>query len=378
MKMRFMQAVDQYAGQVVCGIVSFLYKRNKQPPSEIRDIAIIKMFGIGSIILMTPAVRAIRRKYPEVRIHFVTMKGNETVPPLYGITDKVHAVSRASLFSFFADTTRALMALRKTRMDMVLDAEFFSRYTTLFSFLLKAEYRSGFYNRVVYRGNLIDFHAYFNPYRHMKVNFLELTSPLSPADAGMELSAPNLPAPGSPDQAKPLILMNPNVSDTSPLIDRSWPLDHFAALSRHVQTRGFEVAFIGSPLQKERTEKAAALAGATSLAGKLSLPELLALMSRSFMIFTNDSGPLHMAVSVNLPAWSFFGTESPALFGHAEFPHRIFCLNRACSPCLSVLNHKWGVCEFNSRCMREITPQSVIEAFEADLPRLRARFERRR
>jgi ADP-heptose:LPS heptosyltransferase len=163
---------------------------------------------------------------------------------------------------------------------------------------------------------------------------------------------------------KSCILFNTNVSDTSPGIDRSWPVASFIDMANYCIQKGYAAIFIGGKGQEENTNAIAKqCAGAHSLAGHLSLEELLALMKQSLLLITNDSGPLHCAVSVGLPTFSFFGTESPTMFGYDTPIHRAFCAYLACSPCLSVFNYKRGSCEFNSACMKSIPVEEVIHTF---------------
>ncbi|OGU10743.1 MAG: hypothetical protein A2075_06200 [Geobacteraceae bacterium GWC2_58_44] len=377
MKTIIMQSIDRYLGRMVCGMMSVFHRRHKQPPETLTHLVIIKMFGMGSIVLMSPMVRALKNRYPGVRISFVSLSENLRVPGMYDMTDHCYGIRRSSMFAFAFDTLRTILQLRSRHVSAVLDAEFFSRYTAVFSFLIRPRYHAGFYNRDIYRGNLIDYHAYFNPYRHMIDNFNELALSLSCACTDHRLEFPQLSeavfdgcaralrSAGIEDTAR-LVLVNPNVSDTSPLIDRSWPLEHFAAFARDAISRGYTVGYIGSPSQKEHTAHAAGLApGAVSLAGVLSLEELLACMSRSLLLLTNDSGPLHLAASVDLPTFAFFGTESPVIFGHSAGLHQTFYRGYACSPCLSVFNYKRGICEFGSRCMKDISVEKVIDRFHS-------------
>lgn len=352
-------------------------------PEQIKKVVIIKMLGLGSIVLMTPMIRALKEKFSDIEIHLITLEGNEVIPKLYDMTSHIYPLRRNSLFNFLLDTLKIILMMRKHRPYIVIDAEFFSRYTTVLSFLLRGQYNIGFYNRDYYRGNLIDFHTYFNPYRHMTRNFFELVSPLSCSDYSPLLESPKISDKIIAEVKtileahkisldKPIILLNPNVSDTSPEIDRSWPLNNFVKLARYCQQLGFQVVFIGGPDQKERTERAAFLCGdgAFSTAGKMDIEHLLALMEKSFLLITNDSGPLHLAVSADLPTFSFFGTESPIIYGYDHGLNKAFHLELACSPCLSVFNYKRGKCEFDSKCLKEIHPDQVIAYFDETLPDL--------
>ena len=81
---------------------------------------------------------------------------------------------------------------------------------------------------------------------------------------------------------------------------------------------------------------------------------------------TNDSGPLHVAVAYTTPTISFFGPETPIIYGpkfHADL-HKVFFLNLYCSPCISVFRDKNFICENKNNCMFQIQPENVIEIVE--------------
>lgn len=372
-----MQTTDRWAGQLVCFLLSPFARKKKSPPKSVKNVVIIKMFGIGSIVLMGPMIRALKSRYPDADISFITFAGNKDIPKIYGMTEIVYAIRKNSFFNFLADTLKAVIQLRNKGISVSIDGEFFSRYNAVLSFLLGADYHIGFFDRQIYRGNFMDYHGTYNPKRHMTANFLDLTAPLSCEQNNLFLPPPLLSKDCvksaceklarlslSPD--KPIILFNSNTSDISPGIDRSWPRSYFVQVARHCLGKNYQIVFTGGPGQRANTEEVALESGkgAVSMAEMIGLEELMALMQMSFLLITNDSGPLHIAVSLDLPTFSFFGTESPVIYGHHFGLHRIFYSGLQCSPCLSVFSFKRGTCELRSQCMREITPEEVIRCFD--------------
>ena len=49
--------------------------------------------------------------------------------------------------------------------------------------------------------------------------------------------------------------------------------------------------------------------------GKFSIGELAAAMSRCQLIITNDSGPMHVAISQKVPIVAMYGPSHPDLYG---------------------------------------------------------------
>ena len=386
------QLIDRYLGVPLCGLCSLLSGKRPTPGlSGVERILVIKMLGVGSIIVMTPLFRSLRRRFPAARIDFLTMKNHVPLGRLYGLAEEVHGIDFSSPSRFISSNLRAIGRLRRNRYDLLVDAEFYSRYTALLAFLLRAEAVVGFHSRDIYRGRLRDINAYFNQYRHMTANFLELGIRVGAAPEEPVLSPPRLDerllsgvrkvlTASGIDPEEPYILLNPHAGSTSPAIDRRWPPDYFRQVGSWLHSRGYRVVVLDAPGGEERTRRLADSSGGAiiRLEESFGLDRLAALIRGAFLLVTNDSGPLHMAVSLGTPTFSFFGTETPVLYGYDRFPHRFFYRRLPCSPCLSVLNFKRGKCELDLECMRKITPEEVMAAFREGEGDLRQYWERRR
>lgn len=376
MKTRSMREIDGIFGPFLCRLLSLFFRRKRPLPKEVKKVLIVKMFGLGSMILMTPMIRSIRKSHPRVKIYFMSFAEHEAIAKAYGLCDCFMVVRRDSLLNFIMDSLRNVRRVKEDRVDIVIDAEFFAKYTAIFSSLCRFSYLIGFYNRDLYRGRFLDRRCYFNQYYHMKQNFIELANVFCAPYTDTSLSLPEI----SKDATKRIVglikerhpgdqsfvILNPNTSDMTPAIDRNWPLENFAEVGRHLMKKGYGIVVIGGSKQTVRADKLVRMCGgdAISFAGKTDMEELIALIRESFCLITNDSGPLHIAASLNVPTMTFFGTDTPTLYGAEGPSHTAFFKNIPCSPCLSVFNYKKGECEFASRCIREITVQEVIAAFD--------------
>jgi len=109
-----------------------------------------------------------------------------------------------------------------------------------------------------------------------------------------------------------------------------WPLDRFAAVGRRLAQAGARAVVIGTAADRARcAELAGQVPGGVSAAGLTSLPLLAALLERSSLLVTNDSGPMHMGAALGVPLVVPFGPASPARFGpRGKAPSRIFTGSR--------------------------------------------------
>ena len=104
---------------------------------------------------------------------------------------------------------------------------------------------------------------------------------------------------------------------------RNWLPERYAAVAGHaVRKQGMRVILCGGPAAIER-EMAAAIAKHAAVplidqVGKDTLPQLLALLSRATILLTPDSGPAHMATTVDTPVIGLYAATNPARSGPYE------------------------------------------------------------
>lgn len=172
------------------------------------------------------------------------------------------------------------------------------------------------------------------------------------------------------DKDKGLILINPNASSLCEL--RKWPAKHFASLADTLIERygDYNIAMIGAPSERDHVSMVVALmthkSDIQNLAGATDFKTLLALLERTNMLISNDSGPVHLAAGYGANTVVLFGPETPILYKPLNPNSRVLYENIYCSPCINVLDNKknFEECE-NVRCMERITVESVIASVES-------------
>ena len=98
--------------------------------------------------------------------------------------------------------------------------------------------------------------------------------------------------------------------------EKRWPSERFAVVAQRLAGAGVRVILIGTEGERALCGSLAqAVPGAVSVAGETSLPVLAALLERASLLITNDSGPMHMAAALGIPLVVPFGPETPDRFG---------------------------------------------------------------
>jgi ADP-heptose:LPS heptosyltransferase len=391
MELSSMRRMDSWAGIPIClaldmvARISMIMRRimrvgGQKEISEPRTILAMKFLGIGSILLASPALHALRRSFPEARLLFATFDKNKEVPELLRLADDLVIIRTSSLWFFAVDVARAVIHLRMKRPEITLDLEFFSKFSLIFAYLVGSPRRVGYSLRERWRsGPMLTHKVPFNPYRHITEIFHAL---VQAAGAKHEIP-PDPPLPHYGEEAKEriisilegarpkagqkLVVINPNSGEMA--LQRRWPAERFQRLAQWlIEQKDALVVFIGS---KEEAPYVETISRETrsegnrvlDLSGRLNLGELSALLHLADLLVTNDSGPLHLAVLMGTPTVSLFGPESPQLYGPLGPNHRVLYKGLYCSPCLSVYNTKETGCSDN-KCLKEISLEEVMAATE--------------
>ncbi len=140
---------------------------------------------------------------------------------------------------------------------------------------------------------------------------------------------------------------------------RRWPVAHFAALGKMLAERaGVTPVVLGAPNETELAERYFSAGGpGISLAGKTSLGELAAAVSRLRLLVSNDTGTMHLAAGLAVPVLGIFlATAQPWDTG----PYR----EKACSlePNLDCHPCPFGQpCPHNHACRAHIPPQLLAD-----------------
>ncbi len=104
---------------------------------------------------------------------------------------------------------------------------------------------------------------------------------------------------------------------------KRWPAEYFATLGQILKNKsGCNIVLFGSSADRELCARIASAIGddgvinhaksVMNLAGKTSLPELAAFMSRCSVVIGNDSGGVHLAAAAGTPVVVIFGLTDPS------------------------------------------------------------------
>ena len=398
MNIDLMRQLDRKLGIPLCFLFSILngikklFKGNS-PPKDSRKILFIELSEMGSMVLAFSLFKKTKELFPEAEFYFLTFQKNRYAIDILDVIpeENVLVIDDSSLFVFLKTAIRSLRHLRKKKITTVLDMEFFSRFTSIYTFLCGANETVGYFrygNEGLYRGRLLTHRVQYNPQIHTSFNLLNLIYALD--ESNEDLPTPKKPidkedlviprkAKISEDarkhildklkelnsdiiQADKILLLNPNASDIIPL--RRWPVDNYIGLaSKLLKLKGIYIVLTGIEPERQICEsisRALNYKRCLNFAGKTSFSELIDLYSISDALITNDSGPAHFSAMTDIQTFVFFGPETPKLYGSLGKNCHVFYSNHSCSPCVSVFNHRQSPCRDN-KCLKAISVQEVYD-----------------
>jgi ADP-heptose:LPS heptosyltransferase len=381
--------IDQTIGPLVCRVLS-LFPGSRAPSSPPGRILIILLSEMGSLVLGCSMFRRLREKYPQASIHALVFEKNREILDLLGVIPpgQVMTLGDRSLGQLARDSMTVIGAMRRLQFDVVIDCELFARVSSIFSWFSGAPIRVGFQRHTMeglYRGDFINRPVLYNPYRHISDQFLALVDaidsqsvPKNKFDAFVDVSkgapamrlregeqeamARRLQADFPAIAGKRLVLIYPS-GGILPI--RAWPLENFCRIAKDLVDRGVAVAVIGLPGDRElaqAVQRSCKSPLCIDLTGYTkTIRELLVIFHLAALLITNDGGPGQFAAMTPIRSILFFGPESPVLYGPNDPKAKVFFSGIACSPCLTAYNHRHSPCDGDNRCLKVITPDSVLE-----------------
>lgn len=397
----FVTLIDYYIGVPLCFVFSLVNRltglfsgKRGFDIKKIKSTLFIELSEMGSAIIAYPAIMRLKKLNPEMEIYFLIFKRNQESVQITGCidADKILTIRDTSLTAFFLDFMKLFIFSWK-KYDLCIDFELFSRCTALLGFFSGARYQAGFskyYTEGLYRGNFLTHEVTYNPYEHMSKNFLSIIEALAanraqvPFPENINLEPGSLPKKQSiqelnkklTDKLKgiyrdftktgtEIIIVNPIAGKYLPI--RSWPLENYTELIKKIlRDKDSIVILTGMKSDIPAGEKICSALNdprcINFMGQTASLEELVELFNMGAVLITNDSGAAHFACLTDINIMTFFGPETPVLYGPLSARSKVLYSRFHCSPCLSAFNHRQTPCKDNT-CLKSISPDHVYGEF---------------
>lgn len=343
------------------------------PPGEIGRILIRANNWIGDVVMISPAVRAIRAHFRAARIAILakrwvleTLRGN----PDY---DDLIEYDEGGEHRGLSGRLRLAATLRRRRFDLaVLFQKAFE--AAALAYLAGARLRVGY--ATDFRRPLLTHPLQPPPpgTHHVEV-FLGIARALGcpvadpfpsfrVAPEARGRAATLLAEAGFPEGA-PLVAIHPGASKEP----RAWHAERFGDLARRLaEGRGARVILLGGAADRPLLERVAARSRSSQVVmmrADLPIAVTAGLLERCALFIGNDSGPMHLAAALGVPTVGVFGPGTPARTAPRAARSGVAVVSKGypCSPCRQDFFHECSPSPAGKPfCLEEIRVEDVEDA----------------
>ncbi|GGA99932.1 glycosyltransferase family 9 protein [Puia dinghuensis] len=385
MRIRLKQKIDWYAGYGLTAILlpitrllGIVLRRDHSLSKPPRRLLFIKLMGLGSLVVASEAITAMRRRFPNTRFILLTDSNIADGIAPFQLFDEIVQTDTNRLFSTARRMVRFFARSWTWRSLWVVDLEVYSKLTTVLALLTLARNRFGFYLPPVPLRKYLNTHNIpFDRSTYLEANYTTMARSIT----GVPQLAMEAPPPRTGERYKPYILLNNTCSSLAAV--RKLPDSTFSAICRWLlENTPYHLALLGAPEDKRsidrfinedaglfhQQDRILNYAGVAKDFGEY----YQFLGEYGVCLITIDSGPLHIARKLGLPTLSIWGPTDPAHYLNIppddRHRHLVHYLGVPCSPCV----HRYPTppCGGDNVCMKNSLPSAIIKKIETLLAHL--------
>jgi len=264
-------------------------------------ILALRALGLGDLLTVVPAVRGLRRAYPD---HELVLATPAVLAPL---VDAIGGVDRLLPTEAYVRAPMDRLPSPGGRPDVAVNLHGRGPQSHL-ALLAHRPLR------------LVGYDLPGGPQWSDGVHEVERWCRLVGPDAAPDDL--DLPPPPPVDGWRDAVVVHPGASGP----ERCWPVPRFGALARRLAGSGRQVLITGGAGERGRAlavARAAGLPDSTVLAGDTDLTALAALVAHASLVVCGDTGVAHLATAYRTPSVVLFGPVSPALWGPPARPEHV-------------------------------------------------------
>ena len=318
--------------------------------SKLKKILIIRLSSIGDILLTTPLIRSIKKKNPAIQIDFVL---KEEFFELVQYNPNLTNIYKYTKHSF--EQQIIVNTLISNNYELVIDLQNNLRSREIIRPLRCQILR--FKKNSIKKFLLVQF----------KINKLKDAHqiPVRYAEAaGMNLDTEGLDffTSNEPNSRLKTVEKFIGLCPGAKHFTKRWPIEYFIDLGKRLESTGYKIVLFGGLEEVELCyELEKQIKNAINLCNT-SILQVGSDMKMCEVIYTNDSGLMHLASAVKVPVITFFGSTVRE-FGFFPYQTKSIELemeNLSCRPCTHIGRKSCPKIHF--KCMKEIKPESAFNS----------------
>lgn len=338
------------------------------------NIAFLKLCCPGDVLFTTPAIRAVKHKFPDSRLFYITGNYSKFIPEHNPHIEETIIVNppfeSEKRFSALTSFTRGVCSIAKKKFDLVIS---FHRSRIVASMAV-----FGFAGKVLSFTTakpMVNFSVKFDPNKHETLRYLDLVSAIEVHSVEFAMEYKTEPA--EDEQAEKLLRkyeINGDFAVIAPgggenpgtiMHIKRWSASNFKKICRYIQNQHkLPVIAIGSLSEVDLGDS---INPNINLAGKTSFVLLAAILKKASIVIGNDSGPLYLASAVGTKTAGIYGPSSFKLVEPLTDLHRSVSHSVQCQPCYHPQGKIRGniTCATGTlECLSMIQPEAVQNAVD--------------
>lgn len=338
-----------------------------------KNILAMRLDNIGDVIMLGPALRAIKETSPQARLTLLASPAGSTAAPLLPWIDEV--ITWRTIWQDVGNRIPFDPARERQLIEMLAERQFdaaliFTSFSQtphtpgyvcyLAGIPLRAGETKEFGGSTLtteLRGAPEELHQAERNLRLIeRLGFVVRERRLTVAlPDGARQAVPTLLTKAGLHPQQPYLLLHPGASAQA----RRYPVERFGVIVRLLSRRGWPVLVTGVEREAALLEELQAHAPQIhALLGGTSLAEYTALVERAALVICNDTLPMHLADAVRTPAIVLFsGTDHEEQWRPRTIRHRLLRRSTSCYPCYLF------ECPIGQACLN-IAPEEVVEEIE--------------
>jgi heptosyltransferase-2/heptosyltransferase-3 len=327
-----------------------------------KKILVCQLRQIGDVVLATPLIRLLKKRFPDAAIDVFTEKkcapvlqNNPNISNIWELDKQKHDGMFKSLALYWR--------IGRQGYDLVVDCQQLPRcrFVTLFSRArIRISYPPPWYNRPFYTHWAAPLQGYAGRYKASFLSPLGITwngerPKIYLSQSEISWAETFFATHSLPRRNGPVLTIDPTHRRAS----RRWPAKHYSRLLRLLadEVTGLVAILLYGPGEKEEVAEIARQSGMSDRCivpeNMLSLREMAAVIAKADLHVGNCSAPRHIAVAVDTSSLAILGSTSKAWTfpapEHLDITHDL-----PCQPCNK------DVCPFGTnQCLQELSPETV-------------------
>ena len=352
----------------LAGKIAFLFKKRHLPKDfSPKRILIMRSGAIGDVLMTTPAIKAIRQKFPETKIDYLVgeyskdiLENNPEIDEILTFDDRIIYEKK------LAKVLRLSKSLKKNKYDLAIVFDK-SWMWCVFAFLTRAKLRLGFNRKGEGFANNLNIGFDGSMYEVDYNNKLAELLGIKETDRNMHIYISNK----DKELAREIIRKNitkkkiigiapGGAKNPGQVMDSKRPKIEFYADICNALGKDSNIIIFGSKKDSEAAESLKKLSKikVIDMTGKLKLKQSAALIGQCDLFITHDNGLMHIAAAMQSPLIAIFGPTQAERFAPKISNSTIIKAKQRCNPCYDI----YGNFAKDCRCIDDISPDSVIEA----------------